>query len=168
VTAADKSPKQSYAEATRIVEAALAEAARAQWAGDFPDLHRARRTLIELRRSVPNDRLDPANQVVRDLLTVYATVLEEQGQRNAYERDQALSAELRAELERLRPRAARHGLPVLADDLRGFRVGRERPVAPPAPRARPARPAPAAAASGAAKPKRRRRRSRRGRVSEHP
>ena len=82
---------------------------------------------------------------MRDLLTTYASVLEEQGARNTFEREGAISDDLKAELGRLRPRAARQGLPVLADDLRGFKLGR--PADParsprPAPRAAPAAPAP--------------------------
>ncbi len=130
--------KQVYSDAIALVERALNDAGRAQFEARFPDLHRERRQLIELRRAVPNDRLEPSNQVVRDLLTTYAAVLEEQSRRNAYERDSAISDELKAELERLRPRAARQALPVLADDLRGFRLGRGADGArPPARTARP-------------------------------
>jgi hypothetical protein len=138
--------KQVYAQARTVVEQALDAAGRAQFEGRYPDVHRDRRQLIELRRSVPNDRLDATNQVVRDLLTTYASVLDEQGGRNVFERDTAISPELKAELERLRPRAARQGLPVLADDLRSFRLGRAEPAPRPQ---RPARAAaPAAAGSG--------------------
>ena len=137
--------KQVYGQARTVVERALDAAGRAQFEGRYPDVHRDRRQLIELRRSVPNDRLDPTNQIVRDLLTTYATVLEEQGSKNAFERDTAISDDLKTELERLRPRAARQGLPVLADDLRSFKMGR----AAPAPRPeRPRTPAPAAAPAG--------------------
>jgi hypothetical protein len=157
--------KRVYAEAVVLVERSLAEAARSQWAGQRPDLHRDRRALIELRRSVPNDRLEPCNQVVRDLLTAYAAVLDEQAARDSYEREVALSEEMKDELERLRPRAARQGLAVLTNDLRGFKAGR---VAPPAPSSRgdaprggatrPAStPAPSPAADGAGQPRRRRR-----------
>jgi hypothetical protein len=133
--------KKVYSEAIALVERALDDAGRAQFESRFPELHRERRQLIELRRGVPNDRLDPANQVVRDLLTTYASVLEEQSQRNAYGRESAISDELKGELERLRPRAARQGLPVLADDLRGFRLGRR--IEPsPSPAGRAARPRP--------------------------
>ena len=139
--------KQDYAEAQTVVERALDAAGRAQFEGRYPDVHRDRRQLIDLRRSVPNDRQDAMNQIVRDLLTTYASVLEEQGERNTFERDGAISDELKAELERLRPRAARQGLPVLADDLRAFKLGR----APSASAAKPARTAaPAGARSGAA------------------
>ncbi len=163
--------KQVYAEARTVVERALDAAGRAQFEGRYPDVHRERRQLIDLRRSVPNDREDAANQVVRDLLTTYASVLEEQGDRNTFERDGAISDELKAELERLRPRAARQGLPVLADDLRAFRMGRA-PSASGAKPARAAAPAAAgsrapagagggeregAAAAGAGRPRRRRR-----------
>jgi hypothetical protein len=146
--------KQVYSEARTVVERALDAAGRTQFEGRYPDLHRDRRRLIELRRSVANDRLDATNQVVRDLLTTYATVLEEQGARNTFERDNAISAELKAELARLRPRAARQGIPVLADDLRGFKVGRA---------ADPAR-APAAAGT----PRRRRRSRRSGSPAQPP
>src|SRR4051794_29715980 len=139
--------KQVYAEAQTVVERALDAAGRAQFEGRYPDVHRDRRQLIDLRRSVPNDRQDAMNQIVRDLLTTYASVLEEQGERNTFERDGAISDELKAELERLRPRAARQGLPVLADDLRAFKLGR----APSASAAKPSRTAaPAGARSGAA------------------
>jgi len=179
--------KQVYAEARTVVERALDAAGRAQFEGRYPDVHRERRQLIDLRRSVPNDRQDATAQIVRDLLTTYATVLEEQGDRNTFERDGAISDELKAELERLRPRAARQGLPVLADDLRAFKLGR----APSSSAQKPARPAAApagarggtgaaaaagagggdregaaAAGAGAGRP-RRRRRSRRSR-SETP
>ena len=79
--------KQVYAEARTVVERALDAAGRSQFEGRYPDLHRERRQLIELRRSVANDRLDATNQIVRDLLTTYASVLEEQGARNTFERD---------------------------------------------------------------------------------
>src|SRR3954470_10245539 len=159
--------KQVYAEAQTVVERALDAAGRAQFEGRYPDVHRERRQLIDLRRSVPNDRQDATNQIVRDLLTTYASVLEEQGDRNAFERDGAISDELKAELERLRARAARQGLPVLADDLRAFRMGRARSAAGTKP-PRAAAPAPArsgagggerdaAAAAGAGRPRRRRR-----------
>ena len=134
--------KQVYGEARTVVEQALDAAGRAQFEGRYPDVHRERRQLIELRRSVPNDRLDATNQIVRDLLTTYASVLEEQGARNVFERDTAISPELKVELERLRPRAARQGLPVLADDLRSFKLGRAAPTPRPT---RPAAPAPAGA-----------------------
>jgi hypothetical protein len=155
--------KQVYSEARTVVERALDAAGRAQFEGRFPDLHRDRRQLIELRRSVANDRLDATNQIVRDLLTTYAAVLEQQGERNTFERDNAISDELKAELVRLRPRAARQGLPVLADDLRGFKLGRAADTArAPRPAARKAAPAPAPApAPAAAGTPRRRRRSRR-------
>jgi hypothetical protein len=167
VAGAAQTPNQTYDSAIRLVEQSLQDAAQAQWQGHYPDLHRPRRALIELRRGVPNDRLDPVGQVVRDLLTAYAAALEELGTRNAYERDAALSEQLRSELERLRPRAARHGLAVLRDDLRGFAVTGVRPAAPRA----ASRPAPAATAGDAAGPappaaaanaprRRRRRRSR--------
>ncbi len=160
--------KQVYSEARTVVERALDAAGRTQFEGRYPDLHRDRRQLIELRRSVPNDRLDATNQVVRDLLTTYASVLEEQGDRNTFERDGAISDELKAELARLRPRAARQGIPVLADDLRGFKLGR--PVDPvraprPAPRAAAA---PAAQPAAAGTPKRRRRSRRSGSPSQPP
>jgi hypothetical protein len=155
--------KQVYSEARTVVERALDAAGRAQFEGRVPDLHRDRRQLIELRRSVANDRLDATNQIVRDLLTTYAAVLEQQGERNTFERDNAISDELKAELVRLRPRAARQGLPVLADDLRGFKLGRAADTArAPRPAARKAAPAPAPApAPAAAGTPRRRRRSRR-------
>ena len=141
-----------YAQAVVIVERSLADAARSQWAGLRPDLHRDRRALIELRRSVPNDRLDPCNQVIRDLLTAYAALLDEQATRDSYERDVAVSEEMKAELERLRPRAARQGLAVLSADLRGFKVSRLREASttprPPRPAGRPGgRPASAASAT---------------------
>ncbi len=122
--------KDVYAQAVVILERSLADAARSQWAGQRPDLHRDRRALIELRRSVPNDRLDPCNQVIRDLLTAYATLLDEQASRDSYERDVALSEEMKSELDRLRPRAARQGLPVVSADLRGFKVSRPREPSP--------------------------------------
>jgi hypothetical protein len=164
-----RTPKTAYADATRTVEAALSAAAQAQWNGNYPDLHRQRRALIELRRTVPNDRLDPASQVVRDLITTYAAVLEELSRRNTYERQSALPQTLRDDLARLRPRAARIGLAVLTDDLRGFRVGRVRDAteqprpARPAPARRAAPPAaapttPAGSDDGSAPPRRRRRR----------
>ena len=160
--------KQVYSEARTVVERALDAAGRSQFEGRYPDLHRDRRQLIDLRRSVANDRLDATNQVVRDLLTTYASVLEEQGARNTFEREGAISDDLKAELGRLRPRAARQGLPVLADDLRGFKLGR--PADParsprPAPRAAPAAPA-APAAAGT--PRRRRRSRRSGSPSQPP
>ena len=151
--------KQVYSAARTVVERALDDAGRSQFEGRYPDLHRDRRQLIELRRSVANDRLDATNQIVRDLLTTYAAVLEEQGERNTFERGNAISDELKAELVRLRPRAARQGLPVLADDLRGFQLGRATETArAPRPAPRAAAPAPAPAAPG---PAHRRRRSRR-------
>jgi hypothetical protein len=140
------------------MEAALADAARAQWAGQRPDLHVYRRALIDARRRVPNDRLDPVAQVIRDLLTTYAAVLDELSQSDTYQRSAALSAGLTADLQRLRPRAARHGLPVL-DDRFTFSSGGGRPAVPratPAPRA-PRTPTPAAGPGG-----RRRRRPRSG------
>jgi hypothetical protein len=79
---------------------------------------------------------------------------------------------MKAELDRLRPRAARQGLAVLSGDLRGFKVPAARPATPaagPRPAGRPpgrgaARPAPAGgAAAGEAPKKKRRRRSRSGR-----
>jgi hypothetical protein len=155
-----RNPREIYAAAVDVVEKALDTAARAQWDGRFPDTHRERRALIELRREVPNDRLDPQSQVIRDLLTCYADVLTDQQTRATYERGpDALSEELRNELGRLRPRAARHGLPVLTDDLKAFRAARapDRRPRPEAPRPA-APPRPAAAAEPA---KRRRRRSRR-------
>jgi hypothetical protein len=159
VTDEARTPRQIYASAVEVVERALDAAAREQWDGRFPDTHRERRALIDLRREVPNDRLDPLGQVIRDLLTCYAGVLEEQQGRNTYERSAvALSDELRTELGRLRPRAARQGLPVLTDDLKAFRAGggsdrgqRRRPEPPPA----------KAAAPAAAPAKRKRHRSRR-------
>ena len=155
--------KRVYTEAVVIVERSLAEAARAQWAGQRPDLHRDRRALIELRRSVPNDRLEPCNQVVRDLLTAYAAVLDEQSTRDTYERDVALSDDMKGELERLRPRAARQGLAVLTNDLRGFKTGRAPSAPAPAQRGPSSRPAPAPgaapAADATARPRRRRSRS---------
>ena len=163
--------KQVYAEGRPVVERALDTAGRAQFEGRYPDVHRDRRQLIELRRSVPNDRLDPTNQIVRDLLTTYASVLEEQGSKNAFERDTAISGELKTELERLRPRAARQGLPVLADDLRSFKMGRAAPAPRPQRPQRAATPAAApagehAAGSGASagtgRPRRRRRSRRSG------
>ena len=157
-----RTPKQVYAEAIAIVEQALGDAARLQWNGQKPDLHRERRTLIELRRTVPNDRLDPCAQVVRDLLTTYATLLDEQTARDTYERERAVSTELKLELERLRPRAARQGLPVLADDLRGFKLGRAHGASAPARQAAPPAAAPDRTAADPARPKRRRHRSRRG------
>jgi hypothetical protein len=165
--------KQVYSEARTVVERALDAAGRTQFEGRYPDLHRDRRQLIELRRSVANDRLDATNQVVRDLLTTYASVLEEQGGRNTFERDNAISAELKAELARLRPRAARQGIPVLADDLRGFKLGRAADTARtprPAPRAAgaPAAAASPAAASATAGTPRRRRRSRRSGSAAQP
>jgi hypothetical protein len=162
--------KQIYSEARTVVERALDVAGRTQFEGRYPDLHRDRRQLIELRRSVANDRLDATNQVVRDLLTAYAGVLSEQGARNTFEREGAISDELKAELGRLRPRAARQGLPVLADDLRGFKLGR--PADParaprPTPRAAAAA-APAAAPAAAGTPRRRRRSRRPGSPSQPP
>ena len=106
---------------------------------------------------------------MRDLLTTYASVLEEQGERNTFERDNAISDELKAELVRLRPRAARQGLPVLADDLRGFKLGRAADTARPqrsAPRTAAAAPAPAPAAAGT--PRRRRRSRRSGSPAQPP
>lgn len=161
--------KQVYAEARTVVERALDAAGRTQFEGRYPDLHRDRRQLIELRRSVANDRLDATNQIVRDLLTAYAAVLEEQGERNTFERDSAISDELKAELVRLRPRAARQGLPVLADDLRGFKLGRAADTPRPqraAPRAAAAAPAPAPGAGGT--PRRRRRSRRSGSPAQPP
>jgi hypothetical protein len=163
-----RTPKTVYADATRTVEAALSSAAQAQWNGNYPDLHRERRALIDLRRTVPNDRLDPASQVVRDLITTYASVLEELSRRNTYERQSALPETLRDDLARLRPRAARIGLAVLTDDLRGFRVGRVRDATEqprpgqPAPARRSTPPAapttPAGSGDGSQAPRRRRRR----------
>src|ERR1051325_9300934 len=101
-----RTPRDIYADGMTVVERALAEAARAQWAGERPDIHRDRRRLIELRREVPNDREDPLGQAVRHLLTTYVSILDEQADRDRYERGLALSEELRAELARLRPRAA--------------------------------------------------------------
>ena len=83
-----RNPREIYAAAVDVVEKALDAAARAQWDGRFPDTHRDRRALIELRREVPNDRLDPQGQVIRDLLTCYADVLEDQQNRSAYERNE--------------------------------------------------------------------------------
>ena len=144
-----------------VIEQALADAARTQWAGQQADVNRARRTLIEARREVPNDRADPLAQVVRDLLTVYAAVLDEQARKTTYERNAAVSDELKTELARLRPRAARQGVPVMSDDLRGFRLGRGADASRPAPVPAPARPAakPPAAAAGTQPSRRRRRRS---------
>ncbi len=166
----------AYAEGVRTVEEALAEAARSQWDGRRADLHRQRRRLIELRRGVPNDKLDPEAQVVRDLLTTYATVLDEAAQRTEYRRGLDLAQETRADLERLRRRPARVGLRFLDEQPGEFRAvrretGPARPPRDPRP-PRPARPrgaasgppaAPAAAegqADGAPKKRRRRRRPR--------
>jgi hypothetical protein len=161
--------KQVYSEARTVVERALDAAGRSQFEGRYPDLHRDRRQLIDLRRSVANDRLDATNQVVRDLLTTYASVLEEQGGRNTFEREGAISADLKAELARLRPRAARQGLPVLADDLRGFKLGRAaEPARPSRPAPRAAAAAPAAAPAAAGTPRRRRRSRRPGSPSQPP
>lgn len=143
------SARETYTEAVRVTEAALQGAVRAQWAGERADLHRDRKTLIELRHAVPNDKSDALAQVVRDLLTTYAAVLAEQSGKDHYERSTALSADLAGELARLRPRAARHALPVLTDDLREFKVGGGQ-------RPRPAQTRPARAET----PPRRRRRSR--------
>jgi hypothetical protein len=149
VSASESIAAAAYAEAVRTVEEALAEAARAQWDGRRGDLHRQRRRLIELRRGVPNDKLDPEAQIVRDLLTAYATVLDEAAQRTEYRRGLELTQETRAELDRLRRRAGRVGLRVLDEGSGEFRAVRrveERPARPP--RAdRPKRPRPAAAAS---------------------
>jgi hypothetical protein len=156
--AATRSPKDVYRDAVHRMEEALAEAARAQWAGQRPDLHVHRRALIDARRTVPNDRLDPVAQVIRDLLTTYAAVLDELAASDTYQRSGALSPGLQADLERLRSRAARHSLPVLDDRFR-FSTGSSRAVAAAraTPAARPARaPAPAAApASGKARRRRR-------------
>ncbi len=108
-----------------------------------------RRALIEARRSVPNDRLDPVAQVVRDLLTAYVAVLDEQAQHDVYRREGSLSPTLQAELDRLRRRAARLGLPVLDERLE-FRRGAARDARP------SARPSPPPASG----PPRRRRQSR--------
>lgn len=162
VSRGDTIAATAYAEGVTIVEEALAEAARSQWDGKRSDLHRQRRRLIELRRGVPNDKADPEAQVVRDLLTVYATVLDEVAERQEYRRGLDLTSETRAELDRLRRRAGRVGLRVLDEGSGEFRQPRreERPAArpprgdaPPRP-ARPARPAPrsAAPANGAAAP----------------
>jgi hypothetical protein len=152
VTEQTRTPREIYAAAIELMEKALANAARAQWDGQFPDTHRDRRAMIDLRREVPNDRLDPQNQVIRDLLTAYADVLEDQQRRSVYERSAvAVTDELRAELGRLRPRAARHGLPVLTDDLKAFRAGRASDSGP-----RPS-PAPPASQGAAGAPKRRHR-----------
>jgi hypothetical protein len=154
-------PKQVYADATAVMEQALAEAARAQWAGEQPDLHRQRRALIEARHAVPNDRLEPVTQVIRDLLTTYVAILDEQSRRDRYERDQALGGELRDDLERLRPRAGRHGLPVVDDRLSAFVVPQARRPEPRAAAARPRAPRPSEAPlPPAVEPKRRRRRRR--------
>ncbi len=166
----------AYAEGVSVVEAALSEAAKSQWDGRRADLHRPRRRLIELRRGVPNDKADPEAQAVRDLLTLYATVLEETSQRTEYHRGLELTQDTRAELDRLRRRASHVGLDVLDESSGEFRRPRreERPRvgrpegAPRAPRpagrdARPAQPAAdgaAGAEDGAPKKRRRRRRSR--------
>jgi hypothetical protein len=161
--------KQVYSEARTVVERALDAAGRSQFEGRYPDLHRERRQLIDLRRTVANDRLDATNQVVRDLLTTYASVLEEQGGRNTFEREGAISDDLKTELGRLRPRAARQGLPVLADDLRGFKLGRPAdPARAPRPAPRAAAAAPAAAPAAAGTPRRRRRSRRSGSPSQPP
>jgi hypothetical protein len=180
VSASGSIAAAAYADGVRVVEEALAEAARAQWDGRRADLHRQRRRLIELRRGVPNDKLDPEAQVVRDLLTTYATVLEEAAQRTEYRRGLDLGQETRAELERLRRRAARVGLQVLDEQSGEFRAVRRepRPARPPRePRPqRPARPRPAAGGAPAPAPggeaeggaPRRRRRRRRPRGSTTP
>ena len=165
----------AYADGVAVVEAALSDAAKSQWEGRRADLHRSRRRLIELRRGVPNDKADPEAQAVRDLLTLYATVLDETSQRTEYHRGLELTQDTRAELERLRRRASHVGLDVLDESSGEFRRPRreERPRAarpdgaPRAPRpaarnARPAQPAAdgAPADDGAPKKRRRRRRSR--------
>jgi len=165
VSRQDSIAATAYADGVTTVEEALAEAARAQWDGRRSDLHRQRRRLIELRRGVPNDKADPEAQVVRDLLTVYATVLDEVAEREEYRRGLDLTGETRAELDRLRRRAGRVGLRVLDEGSGEFRQPRreERPARPPrddapARPARPARPATrgaprnAAPASGTAAP----------------
>ncbi len=155
----ERTPTTVYRDAVETMERALAEAARAQWAGQRPDLHVFRRALIDARRAVPNDRLDPVAQVVRDLLTAYAAVLDDLAQSDTYRRADALTPVVRADLERLRPRAARHRLPVL-DDRFGFTVGARRPASDGATaprRPRPADTAGAPAAAGTGRPRRRRR-----------
>ena len=130
----------AYAEGVAVVETALSEAAKSQWEGRRADLHRPRRRLIELRRGVPNDKADPEAQAVRDLLTLYATVLDETSQRTEYHRGLELTQDTRAELDRLRRRAEprRPGRP-------GRVVGR---VPPAAPRGAPARRPPGGRAPG--------------------
>ena len=166
----------AYADGVAVVETALSEAAKSQWEGRRADLHRSRRRLIELRRGVPNDKADPEAQAVRDLLTLYATVLDETSQRTEYHRGLELTQDTRAELERLRRRASHVGLDVLDESSGEFRRPRreERPrvgrpeSAPrgpkPAGRSAPAQQAPTAdgapAEDGAPRKRRRRRRSR--------
>ncbi len=127
-----------YRQVQTTVEDALTAATQAQWEGRNPDLHRERRALIELRHRIPNDRADVKGQVMRDLITTYAAVLEEQQGRDRYERGAAVGESLAADLARLRTRAGRFGIAVLTDDLKGFKVVRSGPPAD-----RPARPAPA-------------------------
>ena len=163
-----------------VDEAALSEAAKSQWDGRRADLHRPRRRLIELRRGVPNDKADPEAQAVRDLLTLYATVLDETSQRTEYHRGLELTQDTRAELDRLRRRASHVGLDVLDESSGEFRRPRreERPraarpdAAPRGPRpagrtARPAEPAANGAPGEDRAPKKRRRR-RRSRGSASP
>lgn len=151
-----RSPKDVYRDAVRTMEGALAEAARAQWAGQKPDLRVERRALIDARRVVPNDRLDPVAQVIRDLLTTYVAVLDELALSDTYQRSAALSPALSADLERLRPRAARNNLPVLDDRFTFSSGGGRSAVSRGTPTPRPARgPAPTAAPAGG-KPRRRR------------
>lgn len=134
-TASD--PKRVYRSAQTLVEETLAEIARVLWAGERPDGGRTRRALIALRHEVPNDKLEPATQVVRDLITLYADLVVAAASRDSYHRGVPVTGEQAAELDRVRPRAARLGLPVL-DPLTGeFSLGRggearreRRPAAP--------------------------------------
>lgn len=165
-TASD--PEAVYRSAQAVMEDALAEIARVLWAGDRPDGGKPRRALIALRHEVPNDKTEPANQVVRDLITVYADLIVAAASRDAYHRGVPVTGDQAAELERIRPRAARLGLPVL-DHMSGeFSLGRggaarreRRPPAATKPEAAPDRPA----ADGPKRPHRRRR-SRRPKSTE--
>jgi hypothetical protein len=168
-TASD--PQTVYRSAQTIVEEALADIARVLWAGDRPDGGRPRRALIALRHEVPNDKSEPATQVVRDLITLYADLIVAAASRDSYHRGVPVTGEQAAELERVRPRAARLNLPVL-DPLTGeFSLGRggearreRRPSAPARADAPAAGPPPAE--GGPVKRPHRRRRSRRPKGDE--
>ncbi len=168
-TASD--PEAVYRTAQTLVEEALADIARVLWAGDRPDGGRPRRALIALRHEVPNDKAEPATQVVRDLITLYADLIVAAASRDSYHRGVPVTGEQAAELDRVRPRAARLGLPVL-DPLTGeFSLGRggeaRRDRRPPAP-AKAGAEGERQAAGGPAAVKRphRRRRSRRPKGGE--